>query len=170
MLSSTKKMHRAPRARASTISASVALSLSPLCEHAADWEAVKVAAAHLDDRAKAAVVRTAARRLHHVDRSAEQRVTREHAGAAVRQPDHVGIERADWARRRVDEARPIAVCQTRDVAVSGASIGVNRPQDLPERHVALAAHDNVDPERGVGVRLWCEAGVVAADHDAGFGT
>ena len=83
MLSSTRKIARAPCARASR----------DVGEHALEVEAVEVAAAHLDDRAEAAVERAAARGLDDVDRAAEQRVAAQHARAAVRQPQRVVLER-----------------------------------------------------------------------------
>ena len=71
MLSSTRKIARAPRARASR----------DVGEHALDRIRVEVAAAHLDDRAEAAVEGAAARGLDDVDLPAEQRVAGEHARA-----------------------------------------------------------------------------------------
>ena len=64
----------------------------------------------------------------------------------------------------------MAVRHTRDLAISGNRLGVDRPQDLPERLVTLAVDHDVDRERWVGVCLGREAGVVPADHDAGFRT
>ena len=79
MLSSTMKMHARAARRASRMSAM----------HAVDREAVEVAAAHLDDRAEAAVERAAARGLDDVDRAAHQRVAGQHARSAVRRPNRI---------------------------------------------------------------------------------
>ena len=54
-------------------------------QHAGEIERVEVAPAHLDDRAEAAVVGAAARRLDDVDGAAEERIAGQHARAAVRQ-------------------------------------------------------------------------------------
>ena len=51
-------------------------------DHAVDREAMEVAAAHLDDRAEAAVERAAARRLDDVDGPAHHRVAGQHARGA----------------------------------------------------------------------------------------
>ena len=103
MLSSTRKIARAPRARASAMSASTR----------SNRYGVEVPAAHLDDRAEAAVVGAAARRLDDVDRPAEQRVAGQHARGAVGQASAAspsseltgagrGCARTDRRRRGTD--------------------------------------------------------------------
>ena len=75
MLSSTRKIARAPRSRASR----------DVGDHALDRRTMKVPPAHLDDRAEAAVERAAAGRLDDVDLAAHHRVAGEHARCAARQ-------------------------------------------------------------------------------------
>ena len=76
MLSSTRKIARAPWRRASR----------DVGHDAVDAVRMEVPAAHLDDRAEAAVERAAARRLDDVDLPAEERVAAQHARRTVWKP------------------------------------------------------------------------------------
>ena len=89
MLSSTMKMARAPRAA----------RVGDVGEHAVEAEGLEVAAAHLDDRAEAAVVGAAARRLDDIDGPAEEGVAAEHARGTIRQRDRPVVQTADVPRR-----------------------------------------------------------------------
>ena len=159
MLSSTRKMARAPR-RA---------GVGDVVDDALDREAVEVAAAHLDDRAEAAVERAAARGLDDVDRAAHHRVAGEHAGGAVRQPDRVRPRARHVARcglRR--KPSPVAEPEAGDRRSSGRP-ALERAEQLAERQVAFAADDHVDAERRIRPRVRREARIVAADDDPDVG-
>ena len=67
----------------------MAARVADIREHPFDWIRVKVAAAHLDDRAEAAVERAAARRFDDVDPASEQRISSEHPGVAIGQPQRL---------------------------------------------------------------------------------
>ena len=134
MLSSTRKIARAPRAA----------RVGDVGDHARRSEAVEVAPAHLDDRAEAAVEGAAARGLDDVDLAAEQRVAGEHAGAAVRQLDVGSSRPADRARRGVC-ANAVGRRRYDSPAIAASRRAVlERAQQLAEREVAFAADDEVD--------------------------
>ena len=147
------KMARAPRARASAMSASTR-SIDQV------W---KFLSAHLDDRAEAAVVRAAARRLDDVDRPADERVARQDAGVAVGQRHLLAGEAADRPVRRPDHGRALPVGQPGDAAQVAA--GLERAQELAKRQIALAAHDDVDVPGRILVDVRGQARVVAADDN-----
>src|SRR5881296_1524268 len=94
MLSSTMNRARAP----------------DVLEHAREVVSVEVAAAHSDDRAEAAVEGAAPGGLDHVDRLAQQRVTSQHARAALGQAQLAAIEVIHGSIRIVNEpvAAPVA--------------------------------------------------------------
>ena len=58
-------------------------------DHALDGIDVKVAAAHLDDRAEAAIVRAPSRRFDDIDLASKQRVALEDAGGPVGQAKRI---------------------------------------------------------------------------------
>ena len=68
-------------------------------QHAVERVGVEVAAAHLDDRAEAAIEGAAARGLDHVDLPAQHGVAAEHAGVALGQADLVAFEAVHRARQ-----------------------------------------------------------------------
>ena len=149
MLSSTMKIARAPRARASAMSASTRV----------EAEGVEVAAAHLDDRAEAAVEGAAARGLDDVDRAAEEGVAVEHARSAVRQRDRAVVEPADRPRRVCERSRPPSWIDRPGDRRQPGSPRSQRAQQIAERQLAFAADDEVDarspaprtpPARGSG--------------------
>ena len=111
MLSSTRKIARAPWPRASRMSASTR----------SNRVRVEVPAAHLDDRAEAAVEGAAARRLDDVDRPAEQRVAAEHARAAVGQPQRAVASAVDRPGRVVHGSRRRSRHDSPAIAASGAA-------------------------------------------------
>src|SRR6185503_21321206 len=67
---------------------------------------MEIAAAHLDDRAEAAVVGAAPRGLDDIDRAPEQRVSREDASRAVRRLDRAFLDGRDRSRRVALEDGP----------------------------------------------------------------
>ena len=121
--------------------------------HALDRPRVKVAAAHLDDRAEAAVVRAAARGLDDVHGPAEQRVSRRAARAA---------RRGGRTRRQVATGRgglrtnlPAGVAHTSRPGIPRSSVAGLRltsaapaRAELAKRQVTFARHDEVDTARG----------------------
>ena len=131
-------------------------------QHAVHGVRVEVAAAHLDDRAEAAVERAAARRFDDVDLASEERVALEHARAAVGQANRVGGQAENGARRVADPGPGRPVRQAGDPAKILAPFEF--PQQLAERVLPLAAHDELDVLAPF-VRVRREAGVVPADDD-----
>ena len=129
---------------------------------------MEVAAAHLDDRAEAAVVGAAARRLDDVDRPAEQRVS-QHASRAVRRLDrclHLGGCDRPWRgcsgrwtlRRFAPETRDR---RQRHLAVQGAH------PDRPTRSGPPSLRTmKSTPMSGVRPASGARLGSPAADHDA----
>ena len=157
MLSSTMKMARAPaRPRVGDVG-----------QHAIDRPGVKVPAAHLDDRAEAAVVGAAARRLDDVDRPADERVARQHPCGAVGQRHVLAGQAAHRPVGIADEGRALPIRQAGDAAQVAAAF--ERAQELAEGQVALAAHDDVDAPCRILVDLRGEARVVAADDNGDAG-
>ena len=142
----------------------VAARVGDVGQHAVDAVGVEVAAAHLDDRAEAAVVGAAARGLDDVHLAAEQRVAAEHARGAVRQPQRLGREPRDRPVGVVHEAVRASGTTGRRSPSSGA-FRFERAQQLAERLLAFAADDELDVVAGL-VRTRREARVVAADDDA----
>ena len=130
-------------------------------------KAVEVAAAHLDDRAEAAVEGAAARGLDDVDLPAEHRVAGEHArarGSAARSSP----SSTDADRPRPGCGGTPSPSRNDSPATSTAAVAaLERAQQLAERQLAFAADDEVDAERRVRPRLRRQARVVAADDDRG---
>ncbi len=120
MLSSTRKIARAPRRRASEMSASTRSMLY----------SVKIPAAHLDDRAEAAVVGAAPRGLDDVDWTAEHRVAVEHAGGAIRQPRRARRDLRDGSIGVEHEAAARAIRQAGDVRRTARSASTARSSSL----------------------------------------
>ena len=155
MLSSTRKIARAP----------CAARVGDVGEHALDRVRVKVPAAHLDDRAEAAVVGAAARGFDDVDLAAEQRVAAEHARAAIGQlRASSDFERRDRTIRVVHEPLAAPVRQPGD-RVRRRPPDLERPQQFPERELAFAAHQELD-RRARFVGFGREARIVAAGDDS----
>ena len=137
MLSSTRKMARAPR-RA---------GVGDVGDHARDREAVKVAAAHLDDRAEAAVERAAARGFDDVDLRARAACSRRARGRARFGGRIVAV---------LDGAPPVAAAllperrRRRDTRARRRSTAASAPRcartSSRNVSVAFAAHDDVDAE------------------------
>src|SRR5438552_7011903 len=129
----------------------MAARITDIREHPFDWIRVKVAAAHLDDRAEAAVERAAARGFDDIHPAAEQRIAAEHARIAIRQPQALGGERNDWRCRVVNETlcRPVRQSgnagQTSrfDIGLPRFAIGLDRTQERTERALAFTAHEEV---------------------------
>ena len=153
-------VHQEDRARAAIA------RVADVRDDAFDRPSVEVAAAHLDDREEATIVRAATGRLDDVDGPSEQRVPVKHAGRPLRRKNLAGQMTLGPARIAHEPVAASPV-QTRDVAAVAAAL--DRPQQLAEREVALAAHDEIDPERRILVRLGREARVVPADYDPRLG-
>ena len=123
---------------------------------------------HLDDRAEAAAEGAAARGLDDVDLPAEERVAAEHPHVAPRRPDLAVVEAAHAARWVVVESVDASVGKARNVVVS--ALRLERAQQLTERDLALAPHDEVDHAvRVLDVGLGSQARIIAADDDARAG-
>ena len=137
MLSSTRKIAWAPRAP----------RVGDVGEHAVDRIRVKVAAAHLDDRAEAAVEGAAPRRFDDVDLAAEQRVAAEHARARG-SGSRSGVDASRLTGRSALCAKPsgAAVREARRSPPTLAA-ALERAQQLAERLLAFAADDEVDVRR-----------------------
>ena len=88
MLSSTRKMR----------SGAAIAGIADVGDDAIDREAMKVAPAHLDDRAEAAVERAAARGLDDIDRTSHHGVAGEHAPARAGGRTSPSIQRRYRAR------------------------------------------------------------------------
>jgi hypothetical protein len=130
---------------------------------------VKVSTAHLDDRAEAAIERTAPRRLDDIDLPSNHRVPRQDARAPIGQADVAAGERRDGPIRVGHERLTTAVREARDAVVT--AIGLDRAQQVPKRDLALASHDEVCAglwRRVIGLRG--QAGVVAAHDDVRLGS
>ena len=153
MLSSTMKMARAPRARASR----------DICENALDGPRVEVPSAHLDDRAEAAVEGAAARGLDDIDRAADERIAVQHTRGAIREANLLAGQRAHRPRRRPHEPA------RRPVRNPGNGLDTAPPLEgadqLAERDVPLASHDEVDLPVASFVDVRGEARIVPADDD-----
>ena len=145
----------------------VLAGIAEVGQDAVEGEGVEVAPAHLDDRAEAAIERAAARGFHHVDRPAEKLVALKDAGASIRWPDLAVGQTVDRTIRVVVEGAAHPVREPGDAVESAASL--ERPHQLAEGQLALAAHDEVDRRRAVGVGLGGEARIVAADGDPHVG-
>jgi hypothetical protein len=125
-------------------------------------EGMEVAAAHLDDRAKAAVEGAATGRLDDVNLAAENRVTLQHPRASLRQRELTLPQPADLPIRVVGDTaagRPPRQAGNR----RQARISLHRSQQFAERQLAFAAHDRVHTAVRSGVRFGREARIVAAD-------
>src|SRR5436190_309064 len=133
-------------------------------DHPLDREAVKVAPAHLDDRAETAVEGAAARRLDDVDLPTHHRVPRQHAGGAVGRTDLPGVEVGHSALRCGSEGLPIAEPETGDARQWLPTL--EGTDQLPEGQIPLAPDDRVDANVGIRPRFRRQAGIVPADHDA----
>ena len=81
-------------------------SIADVCDHALERVSVKVAPAHLNDRAEAAIVSTPARSLYHIDLPAQHRVATEYARFAVRCPYLSAVKTTHFAVFVV--AKPVA--------------------------------------------------------------
>jgi hypothetical protein len=122
----------------------------------------------IENRAEAAVECAAARGLDHVNLAAEERIAAEHPHVAPRRPDLAVLETAHTPRGVVAESVGASVGQARYVVVS--ALCLERAQQLTERDLALAPHDEVDSAvRVLGVGLGSEARIIAADDDVPAG-
>ena len=133
MLSSTRKIASAPRARASAMSASTrSMRIG-----------VEVPAAHLDDRAEAAVEGAAARCFDHVDLASEQRIALEHARAAIGQLERLRREVRDHRRSGLwRKPSGVAIRQSGDARQ--VAMMLERAQQLAQRVLAFAANEAID--------------------------
>src|SRR5207237_6168111 len=99
-----------------------------------------------------------------VDLPAEKRVAAEHPHVAPRRPDLAVVEAAHAPRGVVAESVGASVGQAGNVVVS--ALCLERAQQLTERDLALAPHDEIDSAvRVLGVGLGSEARIIAADDD-----
>ncbi len=149
----------------------VVAGIGDVGDDAGDRARVEVPPAHLDDRAEAAVVRAAPRRLDDVHGIAEEGVAPQHAGAAVGQ-----LQRVVESMRR----RPVRI---RDDIAAGRSPGqagndaqrrvaapeLQRPQQFAERCFALAAHHGVYTLLS-HPRVGRKTGIVTTGDDGGART
>ncbi len=131
-------------------------------QHALDAVDVKIPPAHLDDRAEAAVVRAATRRLDDVNRTAQQRVSVEHPGAAIREPRRARCKPRNRPVGVEHEAVRRAIRKTSDVVE--ARPGFERAQELAQRLLAFSPDDELDVVARF-VRSRRQAGIVSADDD-----
>src|SRR5688572_2134430 len=110
-------------------------------DHALDREAMKVAAAHLDDRAEAAVKSATARRFDDLGLAAHHGVTGQDAGGAPWRPNLAAIEPGDFAPRRLPHHRSVAKPETGDARQRRALlVGAHQ---LTKWHGAFAANHRV---------------------------
>ena len=124
----------APRAPASCV--------ADVVDHAIDREAVEVAPAHFDDRAKAAVVRATARRLDDIGLPAEQCVAAQHPRAPCRWSDLACRQVGHRTGRVVDEPRAVVEREPAYSVIRAA--GLEAAEQLAKGDLALAPHDEVD--------------------------
>ena len=136
-------------------------------QDAIDAVDMKVPAAHLDDRAEAAVVGATARGLDDVDRPAHQRIAAEHAGAAVGEAQRVGREPRDGTGGVRNKSVRCPECEPGD-AVERSS-GFERSKQFRQRSFAFAADDHV-VIAARDVRVRGEAWIVAAHDDLHAGS
>jgi hypothetical protein len=127
---------------------------------------MKIPATHFDDRAEAAVVRAAARRLDDVDRTSEKRVALEHARRPIRRLD-VRLQMTHVPGRRAVERVTVPIGQPRHVGQRGTRL--EGADERAKRVVTLAAHDRIDAGVRRFVHLGRQARVVAADDDPDVG-
>ena len=131
-----------------------------------DWVGMEVAAAHLDDRAEAAIEGAAAGRLDDVDAPSEQGVAAQHARTAIRQPQALRGERYDGRRRIVHElaaAPEREAGEARQLFRTRLAVALDRADQRTERPLAFAANEEIDRRRLVGFRR--QARIVAAGDD-----
>ena len=106
--------------------------------------------------------------LDHVDLFGPGNVRR---AAGLRRAAAAGLQSSRPLTRRARLWRNLfgtSVGQARNVIVP--ALCLERAQQLTERDLALAPHDEVDPAvRVLGVGLWSEAPIIAADDDARAG-
>ena len=132
--------------------------------HPLDRVDVKVAAAHLDDRAEAAVVRAAPRCFDDIDLAPQQRVAVEDARGAVGQPKRVRLETGDRPLRPMDPSARRSRRQTPRLRAK-RSAGFQRTQQVAEGLLAFSAHQKIDVFAGlIGRRS--EARIVSASDNA----
>ena len=131
-------------------------------DHAIEAPRVEVSSPHLDDRAEAAVVRAASRRLDDVDGPAHHGVAREHACGPIRQAHVAGLEPGDRTRRVAHESAGPPIREPVDAGRRAACL--ERAHQLSECDVAFAVHDDVHARSGVDVSLRREARIVPAHH------
>src|ERR1039458_4150417 len=96
---------------------------------------MKVAAAHLDDRAEAAVEGASARSLHHIHAAAQHGVAAKHARVALGQTDFIALERMHGARRVLMPAIRGVIRQS--LNRSKALAAFERAQQLAESNLAF---------------------------------
>src|SRR5262245_59366794 len=152
MLSSTRKIARAPRLRASRISA-MTRSIGQV------WK-LRPRISMIEQKLQSSG------RLDDVDGPSEQRIPVKHAGRPLRRKDLAG-QMTHGPAQIAHEPVAASPVQTRDAAAVTAAL--DRPQQLAERDVALTAHDEIDPERRILVRFGREARVAPADDDPRLG-
>ena len=144
-----------PRAAASRI--------ADVVDHAFHREAMEVASAHLDDRTEAAIERAPARRLDHVHVAAHHRIAGQHARGPIWRLQRSVLNGRDGSRRGLLKAVRVTKPESCH-PIEGGPL-VERPDELPERQLALSANDCIDAEGGMCPRFRCEARVIASDDD-----
>src|SRR6202034_1077578 len=122
---------------------------------------MEVAAAHLDERAEAAIEGTAARSLDHIHLPPHQRVSLQNASIAVRRTDLLivkPVRRTAWV---VHPVLAISIRKPRNSLDPGSLF--DRAQQFTEGNLPFAAHKVVDAH--VLISLGCKAGIVSTHHN-----
>src|SRR5208282_3193654 len=144
-------------------SSAVIAGVANILQHAIEGVGVEVAAPHLEDGTEAAIVGAAARSLDYIHLPAEQRISVEHAGVAVRRSDFAVFEPV---RRTVGVVHPaLAVLASIGEAAYPVDAGplLDGAQQFAEGDFPLAAHKIVDAH--FLISFGGEAGIIPSHHD-----
>src|ERR1035438_82675 len=107
---------------------------------------MKVAPAHLDDRAEAAIEGASPRGLHHIHPAAKHGVAREDTGVALGQTDLISLERMHGPRKIL---MPAILCVMRQsLNRSQALAAFDCTQQFAEGNLAFAADNVIDAAAG----------------------
>ena len=136
-------------------------------QHAIERVSMKVAPAHLDDRAEAAVEGASARGFHHIHPAPQHGIAAEDTGVALGQTDFIALERMHGARRVLMPAIRGVIRQP--LNRSKALAAFERAQQLAEGNLAFAADNVIDAASGFHIGFGREAGIVAAHDDVNAG-
>src|SRR5262245_11366922 len=126
---------------------------------------MEVPAAHLDNRAEAAVEGAAARGFNDIHLSPEYRVAAQHTCRAPWKRHRAVLDWRDGARTALPET--VAIAEPEAINPIERCAGVERAYQLPKRQLSFAANDCIDADRRIGPRLGREAGVVTAHDNKG---